>query len=104
VENKPKMPDGFVSLKSLKQPAATTAGADAVLAEIRQIYFKTSARTIDADWAHAIELLKRLPTEEERERATVFMHGLDEMRRQWERKRAQRSPKTAANRSKKATN
>lgn len=103
MENKPKTPDGFVSLKSLKQPAAATASSDAVFAEIRQIYFTTSARTIDADWAHAIELLKKLPTEEERERATVFMHGLDEMRRQWERKPQRRKSAKPARRDSKKT-
>ena len=77
--NKP--PLGFIALKSLKQgpPDAGTA-----LAEIRRIYFTTTRKTIDNDFAHAIELLKSLPTEETRERATVFMQGLSEMRREWQ--------------------
>ena len=101
MKSKPELPDGFVSLKSLKQPPA--ADPNAILADIRHIYFNTTAQTIEHDWAHAIELLKKLPSEEHRERATVFMHGLDEMRRQWEGKRARKSQKTTATRGKKAT-
>jgi hypothetical protein len=80
------MPDkpGFVSLKSLsKGPLDPTAA----LAEIRRIYFKTTKRTVEHDIAHAIELLKRLPSEEEREKATVYMEGLAQMRREWARKK-----------------
>jgi len=58
----------------------------AALADIRRIYFKTTRRTIENDLAHAIELLKSLPSEEERERASVFMEGLNEMRREWSAK------------------
>ena len=82
-----KTPAGFVSLKSLKQgpPDATAA-----LAEIRRIYFKTTRQTIDHDLAHAIELLKGLPTEDDREKATVYMHGLAEMQRNWAKKKKSR--------------
>jgi hypothetical protein len=75
-----KPPAGFVSLKSLKQGRPDSATA---LADIRRIYFKTTRQTIDHDFAHAIELLKSLPTEEEREKATVYMQGLAEMQRNW---------------------
>lgn len=77
--NKP----GFVSLTSLSQGPPDPAAA---LAEIRRIYFKTSKRTIEHDIVHAIELLKCLPSEEEREKATVYMEGLADMRREWARK------------------
>ena len=70
----------FVPLKSVKHGAPDPAAA---LAEIRQIYFKTSRKTIDHDFAHAIELLKALPDEETRARAHVFMEGLAEMRNEW---------------------
>jgi hypothetical protein len=75
---------GFIALKSLKhgQPDAGEA-----LAEIRKIYFSTTRQTIDHDLAHAIELLKSLPAEEDREKATVFMQGLSEMQREWQAKR-----------------
>ena len=71
---------GFVPLRSLK---GGPPDAQAALDEIRRIYFKTTKKTIEHDVAHAIELLKGLPTEEDREKATVYMHGLNEMYRQW---------------------
>jgi len=71
---------GFVPLKSLAKGPPDPAAA---LAEIRRIYFKTTKRTIEHDIAHAIELLKSLPSEEEREKATVYMEGLAQMRREW---------------------
>jgi hypothetical protein len=71
---------GFVSLKSLKHGAPDPKAA---LAEIRRIYFKTSKKTIEHDIAQAIDLLKSLPSEEEREKATVYMEGLAQMRREW---------------------
>jgi hypothetical protein len=74
---------GFVPLKSL---AKGPPGPAAALAEIRRIYFKTTKRTIEHDIAHAIELLKSLPSEDEREKATVYMEGLAQMRREWARK------------------
>ena len=75
---------GFISLKSLKQGPP---GAAAALEDIRRIYFKTSKKTIEHDMAHAIELLKALPTEEDREKATVYMHGLNEMAQEWRAKK-----------------
>ena len=75
-------PLGFVALKSIKQgPPDPTAA----LAQIRQIYFKTTKRTIEHDMAHAIELLKSLPTEEDRDKAAVYMDGLSQMRSEWTR-------------------
>jgi hypothetical protein len=75
----------FVPLKSLfKGPPDPVAA----LAEIRRIYFKTTKRTIEHDIAHAIELLKSLPSEDEREKATVYMEGLAQMRREWARKKS----------------
>ena len=73
-------PDGFVPLRALTGGRQDPAAA---LAEIRQLYFKTSRRTIENDFAHAIELLKRLPDEETRQKAHVYMEGLSEMRREW---------------------
>ncbi len=55
------------------------------LAEIRRLYFKTTKETIQADLERALSLLKSMSTEEERERATVFMEGLAEMRKEWSR-------------------
>jgi hypothetical protein len=73
-------PAGFVPLKAVSGGKPDAASA---LAEIRQIYFKTSRRTIDNDFAHAVELLKSLPDEDTRARAHVYMEGLAEMAREW---------------------
>ena len=64
----------------MKPPMLST---DAKLAEIRRLYFTTTNDTIDRDLAKALELLKSMNNEEERERATVFMQGLAEMRKEW---------------------
>lgn len=77
-------PGGFVPLASLRQRASDP---QEVLAEIRKIYFSTTKRTIQHDLAHAIELLKSLPSEEEREKARVYMDGLAQMRSEWTRVR-----------------
>jgi hypothetical protein len=58
------------------------------LAEIRRLYFETTPSTILRDFDRAIDLLKSLATEAERERATVFMEGLAEMRKEFTRKRS----------------
>ena len=55
-----------------------------VIAEIRQLYFKTTAKTIERDFGHAIDLLKSIRLPEDRQRATVFMEGLAEMRKEWQ--------------------
>jgi hypothetical protein len=81
VANRPR---GFVPLKSLAQGPADPKAA---LAEIRHIYFNTTRRTIEHDLAHAIELLKGLPDDEEREKARVYMDGLSQMRSEWTRRR-----------------
>jgi hypothetical protein len=73
---------GFVALKSIKQGPQDPKAA---LAQIREIYFKTSKRTIEHDIAHAIELLKSLPSEDERDKAAVYMEGLAQMRQEWDR-------------------
>ena len=78
-----KSTHGFVPLKSLKQGPPDP---EAAIAEIRRIYFKTTRQTIEHDFDHAIELLKSLGTEEERERATVYMEGIAQMRKDWSRK------------------
>jgi hypothetical protein len=75
-------PLGFVALKSIKQGPADPQAA---LAQIRQIYFKTTKRTIEHDIAHAIALLKGLPSEEDRDKAAVYMDGLSQMRSEWAR-------------------
>ena len=61
-------------------------GPDDKLAEIRRLYFSTTKQTIQQDLAKALDLLKTMHSEEERERATVYMHGLNEMRATWIKK------------------
>jgi hypothetical protein len=60
--------------------------ADDKLAEIRRLYFRTTRQTIHDDLARALDLLKSMHSEEERERATVYMEGLAQMRSDWARK------------------
>lgn len=59
-----------------------TPPVDAV-AEIRRLYFATTKASIGRDFARAIDLLKQLPSDAERERAAVFMDGLAQMRSEW---------------------
>jgi hypothetical protein len=56
------------------------------LAEIRRLYFRTTRQTIQADLEKALDLLKSMTSEEERERATVYMEGMAQMRSDWARK------------------
>jgi hypothetical protein len=57
------------------------------LAEIRRLYFKTTRQTIQADLEKALDLLRSMGSEEERERATVYMEGMAQMRSDWGRKK-----------------
>ena len=75
----------FVPIKSLKPGGPPDPKA--VLAEIRTIYFKTTKKTVDHDFDHAIELLKTLASDEDREKAAVYMEGIAQMRREWSKRR-----------------
>jgi hypothetical protein len=59
--------------------------------EIRRLYFKTRRATIDRDFDRAIDLIKAMP-EGERHRATVFMEGLAEMRKEFKKANASAKP------------
>jgi hypothetical protein len=59
--------------------------ADDKLAEIKRLYYQTTRATIKADFAKAIDLLKSMSSEEERERVAVYMDGLSQMRSDWAR-------------------
>jgi hypothetical protein len=50
------------------------------LTEIKRLYYSTTRATIQRDLKRAIELMKHMKTDEERERAAVFMDGLSQMR------------------------
>ncbi|MET0163590.1 MAG: hypothetical protein ABW318_01135 [Vicinamibacterales bacterium] len=58
------------------------------LEEIRRLYYGATRATIARDFERAIDLLKSMGSEEERERATVYMQGLADMRSQWIKKSA----------------
>ena len=60
---------------------------DQKLAEIKRLYYQTSRATIKEDLARAIDLIKSMTSEEERERAAVYMDGLSQMRSDWNQKR-----------------
>jgi hypothetical protein len=53
------------------------------LDEIKRLYFNTTKATIQRDVDRAIDLLKSMPNDEERQRAAVYMDGLAEMRSEW---------------------
>jgi hypothetical protein len=52
--------------------------------EIKRIYFATTPQTIEADLRRALDLLKQMPTDEDRQRAAGLMHGLADLRREWQ--------------------
>jgi hypothetical protein len=61
--------------------------ADDNLAEIKPLYYRTTAKTIEHDLTRALDLLKSMHGEDERERAAVYMDGLAQMRSDWKRKK-----------------
>ena len=54
------------------------------LEEIRRLYYNATKNTIHKDLARAVQLLKSMPTEDDRQRAAVYMDGLSQMRSEWE--------------------
>ena len=57
------------------------------IAEIRRLYFAATPTTIQRDLDRAIDLLKSLSNDEERSRASGYMEGLNELRKEWKGKR-----------------
>ncbi|HEY3884904.1 MAG TPA: hypothetical protein VGL62_06840, partial [Vicinamibacterales bacterium] len=53
------------------------------IAEIRRLYFSTARNTIQRDLDRAIDILKTLQTDDERSKASVYMEGLNELRKEW---------------------
>src|SRR6478735_1657581 len=53
------------------------------IAEIKKLYYSATKATINDDIDRAIDLLKTLPSEEERDRVAVYMEGLAQMRIEW---------------------
>ena len=56
---------------------------DETLARLKALYFGATPATIADAFDEAIDLLKTLPGEDDRERAAVYMEGLAEMRREF---------------------
>lgn len=51
--------------------------------EIKKLYYAATKATIQRDVDRAIDLLKAMPGEDQRERAAVYMDGLSQMRSEW---------------------
>ena len=60
------------------------------LDEIRKLYYNATKATIQRDLTRAVTLLKAMPSEDERERAAVYMDGLSQMRSEWAEEGARR--------------
>jgi hypothetical protein len=58
---------------------------DETLARLKELYFRTTPATIEDAFDEAIDLLKTLPSDDERERAAVYMEGLAEMKQEFAR-------------------
>ena len=53
------------------------------LDELKRLYYQATKATIQKDLDRAIDLLKTLASEDERERVAVYMDGLSQMRSEW---------------------
>jgi hypothetical protein len=53
------------------------------IAAIKKLYYAATRATIQEDLERAIDLLKTLPSEEERDRVAVYMDGLVQMKSEW---------------------
>jgi hypothetical protein len=61
----------------------TMLSLDEKVAEIKRLYYKTTKATIQEDLTKALDLLKSMNSDEERERVAVFMDGMSQMRSEW---------------------
>jgi hypothetical protein len=71
--------------KGVRRGEAPWSGNEKLPA-IRRLYFETKPSTILRDFDRAIDILKSMDNEKDRERATVYMQGLAEMRNEWKRR------------------
>ena len=62
-----------------RPPRVPRAPAD----EIKDLYHNATPKSVARDLARAIDLLKGMASEEERERVAVYMDGLSQMRSEW---------------------
>jgi hypothetical protein len=63
--------------------------------EIRRLYFTTTAQTIERDLARALDLLTHMATEDERQRVAGYMHGLSDLRREWQQTEKRKASRKA---------
>lgn len=56
------------------------------IAEIRKIYFAATPKTIQHDLERAIDILKSLKDDETRSKAAVYMEGLIDLRKEWQKR------------------
>jgi hypothetical protein len=68
----------------------TMLSPDDKIAEIKRLYYKTTRATIQEDLTKALDLLKSMANEEERERVAVYMDGLSQMRSDWKQSRGRK--------------
>ena len=74
------------------------------LNSIRHLYYNTTARSIERDLKQAVAILKSLPDEETRSKATVYMDGLSQMRSEWRLEKQRKQRKKLDSRAKKRSN
>ena len=53
------------------------------VAEIKRLYLNATRASVERDLQRAIALLKSMESDEERDRAAVYMDGLSQMRSEW---------------------
>lgn len=56
---------------------------DETLARLKELYYRTTPATIEEAFDEAIDLMKTMPSEADRERAAVYMEGLAEMKQEF---------------------
>jgi hypothetical protein len=59
--------------------------------EIRKLYFSTTRETIERDLTRALDLLTRMGSDDQRQRAAGYMHGLAELKREWKKPKKKRA-------------
>lgn len=64
--------------------------------EIKKLYFSTTRETIGRDLTRALDLLTRMGSDDERHRVAGYMHGLSELKREWNKPKKKRAKKTSA--------
>ena len=59
------------------------------IGEIRRLYFAATPKSIQRDLERAIDILKSLSNDDERSKASGYMEGLNELRKEWKSGRRQ---------------